>query len=106
LPPGGTIRFYVIAFDAGGHFIKTMQAENQDFAVAVNARNIEEAIMYIVIFGVPLVSIILVASFVMARKHREKKVSMDDLVGMRTKIDNASDENASSLPSRLMRDNT
>jgi hypothetical protein len=106
LPPGGTIRFYIIAFDAGGHFIKTMQAKNQDFVVAVNARNIEESIVYITIFGVPTLSVIIVVSFVLARKHRSKKVSIDDLAAMHTKIDSASDENASSLRSRLLGDNS
>ncbi len=72
LPPGGVIYFYVVAYDASGHFIIIKSSTGQPFSVLMTSRILEDVLIYGAIFGIPAAALAIVAWMLISRKRRSR----------------------------------
>jgi len=73
LPPGQTLLFYVVAFDASGNYVIARPTELFSYAVQVSSRIMEDALTATIIIGVPAFAIIITVFFMVSRKTHQKR---------------------------------
>jgi hypothetical protein len=71
LPPGATLSFYVVGFDASANSITIKDADGNNFEISISARGIEEALVYILLIGVPVAVVLVVFWFSKSGKKRK-----------------------------------
>ncbi|MFX0100294.1 MAG: C25 family cysteine peptidase [Candidatus Hodarchaeota archaeon] len=72
LPPGETLIFYIIGFDASGNSITKRDAGSNNFEISISSRLIEEMLGYIAIIGAPAAAVLIVLWFYRSGKKRKK----------------------------------
>ncbi|MEX2716979.1 MAG: C25 family cysteine peptidase [Candidatus Sigynarchaeum springense] len=78
LPPGETIRFYVVAFDASGNYVIATPTQNQFFTVSITSRLVEEVMVWVLAIGTPAAFVLILLWFFITRRQRIKRPPVID----------------------------
>jgi len=74
LPPGETIRFYVVAFDASGNYVIATPAQNQFYTVSITSRLVEEVMLGVLAIGTPAAVVLILSWFLITRRRRIQRI--------------------------------
>jgi hypothetical protein len=75
LPPGETLKFYAIAFDASGNYIIATPALDQLYTVTITSRLVEEIMLGVIAIGTPAAVVLIILWFFITRKRRLQHTS-------------------------------
>lgn len=75
LPPGNTIRFYAIAFDASGNYVIATPAQDQLYTVTITSRLVEVVMLGVITIGIPAAIVLILMWFIKTRRQRLQRAS-------------------------------